>query len=522
MRIEKKIIFAVTGLLFIFITGLLLFYIKRTHIYTIRALPYSNGVLLLSGIGFASIVTAVVYGFRRKTELLIEKYECRILIITMALLLIYQIIFTYSSYFYTDWDPAGILDAAEKIVTGNREDLSMGYISAHPNNRLLIWIYSLIYGVTYFFTGKCSVMAIVWLQCALTSVCCLLVYIILRLLGNSGTYSFCVFLSSVIFVGMSPWLDVPYSDEAALIFPLLLIYIYAKRKGTLSWMLIGFLTALGYALKPQVVITTAAMIIFSLISRINGSRTREKESNLECIAGFIAAVIVFFLVLYGSIFPSLKLNVDVTQEFGISHYFMMGLNPETDGVYSNPDTEFTASFDNKHDRNLADMDLAKDRLRNYGKRGLVRHLIRKMLVNYGDGSFAWGINGRFFAGRPEDMKSPLTEFFGEFIYDNGKYFEKSIMLAQGIWLLIIFGTIFIFVRIFFKEKESEENYTDILAVISLSLMGITVFELTFEALSRYLFIYLPFYLLMGADGCRSLLRLIRLGSGRFLSERRVP
>ena len=120
------------------------------------------------------------------------------------------------------------------------------------------------------------------------------------------------------------------------------------------------------------------------------------------------------------------------------------------------------------------------------------------------------------------MKSPLTEFFGEFIYDNGKYFEKSIMLAQGIWLLIIFGTIFIFVRIFFKEKESEENYTDILAVISLSLMGITVFELTFEALSRYLIIYLPFYLLMGADGCRSLLRLIRLGSGRFLSERRVP
>ena len=197
----------------------------------------------------------------------------------------------------------------------------------------------------------------------------------------------------------------------------------------------------------------------------------------------------------------------------------MGLNSETDGVYSNPDTEFTASFDDKHGRDLADMDLARERLRNYGLRGLGKHLIRKMLVNYGDGSFAWGINGKFFAGRHNNMKSPLTGFFGEMIYDNGKYFEKSLMLAQGIWLLILFGIILIVCRLLIKEKESEVCYTDILVIISLSLMGITAFELIFEALSRYLFIYAPFYLLLGADGYRSLLRLIRHGSERFLSKR---
>ena len=189
MRIEKKIILTVTGLLFAFITGLLLFYIDKTQIYTIRRLPHSNRILLFTGLGFAAIVAALLYRLRQKTELMLEKSERWLIPLILIILLICQIIFTYSSYFYTDWDPAGLLDAAEKIVTNRREDLSMGYISAHPNNRLLIWIYCLIYNVTYFFTGKCNVMAIVWLQCLLSALCCLLIYRLLRFLGNSRFYS---------------------------------------------------------------------------------------------------------------------------------------------------------------------------------------------------------------------------------------------------------------------------------------------------------------------------------------------
>ena len=518
MGIIKKLIFAGTGLLFAFIMVLLLFFVDKTHVYAVRVLPYSNLKIFITGMLFCliSIIFISVFRkkssvFRKKSEAFLEKNEKILTAMLTLLLLIYEMIFTYSSYFYTDWDPAGILDAAEKIATGNTENISIGYLSAHPNNRFLLWIYTVIYKITIFISGKCRITAILWLQCLLVSLTCLMIYKILRKVGNSSLFSMTVFIATAVYVGMSPWLDVPYSDVATLVLPIAMIYIYLRRRSMVTWMLIGLLTAVGYALKPQVVITTFALIIYSLIAELTGRNRREKEGTLECIVGFAAAIIVFFLVLHGSIFPSLKLNLDVTQEFGVSHYLMMGLNPETDGVYSNADTEFTASFDDKDARNEADIAVVRERIENYGLRGLLRHLMRKMIVNYADGSFAWGINGRFFAGRPDGMETIFSSFFENIIYDSGRYFFQALILAQGIWLLIIFGAIFTFLRLFSKEKESEMNHTDLIAIISLSVIGITLFELTFEALARYLFIYSPFFLLLAADGYRLLLRMIRKG-----------
>ena len=522
MRIEKKIIFAVTGLLFAFVMSLLLFYAEKLHVYTIRALPCSNLRILFAGLLLNIILITIIYKLRKKTELILERTAKWIVPAIVIILLVYEMIFTYSSYFYTDWDPAGLIDAAEKIARGNTEDISIGYISAHPNNRFLIWIYLIIFKITIFFTGNCQIMSIIWIQCLLTSLTCFLIYRLLRKLGNSRTFSFCVFMAASIYIGMSPWLNVPYSDEAVLILPLYLLYLYIKRTDMFSWIIIGLLTAVGYAIKPQVVLMTIAMIAYSVLQRLCGVRKRGKEGSFECAAGFLAAIFIFLLVLNGTILPSLNLNLDVTKEFGISHYFMMGLNHDTDGVYSNEDTEYTASFENKHARNSADIDLAKRRIRDYGAAGTVRHFIRKLIVNYGDGSFAWGINGNFFAGRPEGMNTIFTDFFTDIIYDSGSRFKDGLMLAQGIWLQILLGSMLVFIKIFSKEKESEKDHSDAMAIISLSLIGITAFEQTFEALSRYLFIYSPLFLLLAADGCRSEVRLIRTVSEQLQRLRSVP
>ena len=58
-----------------------------------------------------------------------------------------------------------------------------------------------------------------------------------------------------------------------------------------------------------------------------------------------------------------------------------------------------------------------------------------------------------------------------------------------IWLAVLAVGIF---SIFRKEKE--------VAVIMLSVIGLTVFELLFEARARYLYTYTPFYILLAAIG----------------------
>ena len=66
-----------------------------------------------------------------------------------------------------------------------------------------------------------------------------------------------------------------------------------------------------------------------------------------------------------------------------------------------------------------------------------------------------------------------------------------------IWLTILFAGIF---SVFQKENR---RWT---SVIMLAVIGLTVFELLFEARARYLYTYTPLYILLAVAGIQKIMR----------------
>ena len=80
----------------------------------------------------------------------------------------------------------------------------------------------------------------------------------------------------------------------------------------------------------------------------------------------------------------------------------------------------------------------------------------------------------------------MNRFVTDFAYSTGKYYIYISSIRHAVWLFILLLLLFCY---------SKKNNREIL-VIQLSLIGLFLFEILFEARSRYLFIYVPYFIIL--------------------------
>ena len=93
----------------------------------------------------------------------------------------------------------------------------------------------------------------------------------------------------------------------------------------------------------------------------------------------------------------------------------------------------------------------------------------------------------------------MADHVRNFYYGDGEYYHIFKYITQGTWLLILFlliGNIF------------ERNLTNKIRVIYLALIGLFLFESIFEARSRYLYIYIPIFIVIATFGLENMYRKI--------------
>ncbi len=522
----------------------------------------SNGYVMAIGLVLTAMFCLIAKkesSSANKLEKSLTKHTAKILPICTVLLFAAEVVFVSGGFFYSDWDPAGVLDAVYKIMHHDQMAINADYFSAHPNNLMLVWIYVIVLKIASIF-GTESVLAISVFQCLLFSVTGVLVFQtvcrVFRSTGASFPYiaSWITWIIYAAVVGMSPWLIITYSDQVGLIFPVLILNIAVRMRYRLpeekgqdekdhlkkigAWGLIGVLSAIGYSIKPQTVIVTIAVIMvelvhfFALLFKgkkeviVNGFRHGAKNIVLSLLFFCVFMMLIHFFIVK-AVYPSLGIPLNSDKEFGMPHYIMMGLNPETDGVYSNDDTNFTNELP-RPERGRKNMEVARKRLDEYGTAGFIRHLFRKAMINFGDGTFAWGIDGNFFAGTdfgnmPYVSSNSLTPHILAWIQVGAEHNALFSMIEQGMWLTILALSLLAGLpagglsrmlhskNSLFNKEESEVVETskrDFLSggygwfrdVVLLSLLGLFIFELIFEAKARYLFIYVPFWIIAAVLG----------------------
>ena len=525
MKLENRITKTVNLIyliVFSFILLLLLFFFRQKYYIPDS---YPNPVLMPLGILLLLLLYLFIYVLIRsagKTDVL--RFRCAELAVVFFAGLGFMRFQNYiisQYYFYTGWDVQTICRSAILMANGVMCD-GEGYYSIYPNNVMVTYFLYRIALYARYYLGEAAVYPLILRS--LSFICMMagfaLYSTVKKVTDNSVTaiWSYLVYLLTA---GLSPWFSIPYTDSISMIFPILVYRLYLTEpkgwKSLFKWILIGFVTYIGYCFKPQTAVLTIAVVLIELASlggellQKNGIRNISK--GIRCIT-----VVAFMLGIFAGIgfqtFARQDMPLHFTEGKGVSwqHYFAMGMNPEYMGGFAGEDLEFAKSFESSRERNQAEFDLAMNRIAGMGPGGFALQMVRKLLSNYNDGTFFWNKEGDFYLEIPEhNTEFPNT--FQEIYYSNndftGKYYLSWKYFEHSLWLGILFwGWLYSAVMLAVSRRKKtgqecvlkDEHRAYKVCVAFLSVLGLTLFELIFESRSRYLFCYIPMYIMIASFG----------------------
>lgn len=497
-KVIKAFFVIMTGIILI----LLLFFSNTCYICR-KEFLFSN-IVMMSGIILCIITGAAVFYCLRKY---FDRYKIPyslVVKILAVLLFLFQIYMAYNIYFRVGWDVNTVFKAAKQIAYGHNGQLNSSYFSRYSNNLFLASFYSVVLKagrLAGICTKRGGEFLLIIINCLISTASCMLIFNILRKFFGEKS-AFAGFLLGIASFGISPWVVVPYSDSVGLIFPVLILYVYVRdeksRAGKIfRYFLIIILSAVGYMIKPQIVIMPIAIIMTEAVHAFN-----DKNRKVILKKGFI---LVCGIVLSLTVFKCADLMYEkegfvINKELsaGAPHFLKMGLNKDTNGVYSREDVDVSIAIATRKERNRVNIDICKRRLADFGFKGYMLHLWKKTLVNYNDGTFAWGVEGGHFKKIYKAPDNKAAEVLRSFYYTDGKNHIKWGTFAQAVWLLILF---LCFVSGICRTNEDNRK---MYSVLLLAIMGLTAFELLFEARARYLYAYTPVYCILAGCGVHTL------------------
>lgn len=478
--------------------GILLICLFLSHINFARkelTLGFFPAILLLPmGVG-------LVLGFAPFCERLsmLQRGKLLLLAASIAVFLL-QVFAAYHYWFYTAWDVPSVTNLADAVVHGKDFSKLYWYYSQFPNNLLLAGIFTVIRGAAHLLgLHDYEYFVLICVMCLLNSLTGLLLAFVAQRLFHKKSLTVLSYALYLCLLGISPWVIVPYSDSTGLPLPLaiLALYVYRDsfRRRWIPYFGMGFLALAGYGIKPQIFIAFIAVMLTELHRLLGGGALRKiwRPTLRSCAA--LALGMCLWTCCFKVASHALHVPVDREGTFGPAHFFMMGLNTETMGAYFTDDNFYSASYHTRAERDRADMRLAFERIREMGPVGVGKQMVRKTLTNYYDGTFCWSGEGSFFSVMNPPKDSPFTRFFRGLYYtkeyaEEGIYYPLWSNFAQMIWLTVLFLSIFSV----FGERSPEKN------ALLLSIIGLTLFELLFEARARYLYTYVPVYILLAVSG----------------------
>lgn len=309
--------------------------------------------------------------------------------------------------------------------------------------------------------------------------------------------------TALILVMFSPlylYSPIVYSDTLSIIFPVMTLYFWLitkesiknsnKKKAYIFVTLMSIASFIGFLIKAPSAIILIAICIDSIF-------TFKKQFK------YIVAILVIFMIL-NFIYNSLCTNFIIKDEkknsavIPYTHWVMMGLNKPEEyggtsigwGAYSQSDVDATnesGDYENKVNYNIQTI---KDRLMNYGLYGYLSFLKHKFIYVWTDSTF-YVLNK---IGWDTKNKESLPY---DIVLNNEK--NKPFLTYLDSFYLLIITIIFIGLIIDIKDKKQEET-----RILAMSIIGIAIFLLIWEARSRYVYNFLPILCLLYVIGIQNM------------------
>lgn len=399
-----------------------------------------------------------------------------------------QMLIIRGGFFTTGWDVGYLTDF---------DGLSVEYFSMYPNQILIEGLFQRIAQIGAALGIHSEYLCLMIAGCACTTISMVAVAFVAKRLAGF-TVGYCAMVLDAVFVGLSPWIFVPYSDTYGMLFTCLILFFYACiRNRYFKIAGIVFFSIVGYMIKPTIVFALLAILLVEAFHFLASGKLRNDagavKPDFKRGTGIAATAIIVCLLAVGLTNQAKQIGIEVDDSgaFSATHFLMMGFNPDSMGVWSADDVEFSQSFSDPDSRSKANLSVWLERVENAGPTGIAKLLTQKSLTNYADGTFSWEQEGNFytFTGGTSDLvKSVYGIDSVDPLFTRDNLFAP---MAQVLWFLVLSGTL---VCLWRKNPGIQ------IEMMALALLMLSVFLVLFEARARYLYLYSPYFVLLGTLG----------------------
>ena len=405
----------------------------------------------LLGIIILLIILGIIYLVLKKVLKIRNNKNIDIIIMFLTILLIPFLYYISIHYSYRPgWDIDIILKNIEYMLSNNTDKIMHGYYSRYANNLYITYIFLNIYKLSLNIGIQNGYFLLLLIQSIMFSLGGLLIYKIANMYFKERykIYSVYTWILYILLVGLSPHIVLTYTDGIGMFLSLLLTYIIfkienikmlKKNKKIIIKLILTLvftnLTIISYYIKPQIIIISIAYVIIKLLNMLGiiiktwkNKDKIQKDYYRDFFKNNIYYVFLIILVIFtGSMTylsirkanDSMGINVDREKRFNITHYAMLGWNPESKGVFTIKDENFSGKYEKLKEREKANIEELLRRIKQMGIGGVINQIARKTLTNYNDGTFSGVATFVYIRKeyRIEGLNSKLSETLKNIYYE---------------------------------------------------------------------------------------------------------
>ncbi len=464
---------------------------------------YNTGPIVI-GSFVTALVLPSIFRFAQRAGALFDavskSFRVAVLACLLALASTIQILLGHAIQFIPEWDAGTVFKNAAGLATGTQTTLDEDYFSMYPNNVMLALLLRSYLSLMHSWNVADLYLSAIVLNSMALTLSLLLTFLVARRIAGSSMAVFTL-VPAFAYIVLSPWVSIPYSDTLGMVFPILILYLFLVSRTAKApaaklglWAAMGVSAAVGFNIKPTIVFVLGAAVVVAFLT------SNVKRFGLKRLVLTVVSAAVAFSMFFGGgiVITALEsnsgvLSFDINHDdkaFPATHFLKMGATG--DGGFNQDDVIVSRSITSPSERFQNGLDVYFQRVGAMGPWNYSNFLFTKGKAIIGDGAFSvWGEGmsaGPVNFEATDGLSVKIRDYF---------YFESpNFTFVKGFWqsgwfVILALVAIPAFVR-------GRNLFGSAGSVMRLSLLALVAFLLLFEGRSRYLYMYMPFFILLAS------------------------
>lgn len=185
------------------------------------------------------------------------------------------------------------------------------------------------------------------------------------------------------------------------------------------------------------------------------------------------------------------------------HFVAMGLNPQTNGVYSEEDVIDSKSQIGQEAKKKLNREKIADRLNELGGKGFIKHIDKKLIYGAGNGTFT---TGREWRGVLLNNSLQAKKIQNWTIVQEKNFERNTTVWIQCGYLLTFFMSIYSSVYgLLRKRKEQNADEWFLANICRIAMIGTVLMLILLERNLRYMYATLPCMIFLTSYSCNKIM-----------------